>query len=133
MESWWQPIWRFLRRLLLIEGAICLVCAAIAVWRAWGLTGFGNAVVTVGLALGAFGVLPLFFRTSSIRARGLAPGGAFKGFDLMAEEGASMLPGGVDSLLRDDVDRVNTAIPSAMLLIAVAALSFVVAFAVSFF
>lgn len=132
MESWWQPIWRFTRQLVLVEALICAVCAILAWWRAWDIDSFGNAIVVAGLVLGGIGILPLLFRASSIRPCGPGSTGAFEGLDVAAQEGASMLPGGVDSLLKDDARRANSAIPSAMLLIAVAALSLVLAFLLSF-
>jgi len=130
MDSWWRPIWRFVSRLLLIEAALCAVCVGLALWRGWGAGELSTAIVVGGLALGAFGVLPLVLRTPTIRFGGSGYGGVM---DMAAQEAAETLPGGLKSVLDDDVERSSSAFPMGMVLIAVAALSLVVAYVVSLF
>ena len=128
-ESWWLPIWRFAARVLAIEAVLCVVCVALALWQGWGLDGLSAAIIAGGLALGAFGVLPFFLRTPTIRFGGSGYRGVM---DMAAQNAADMLPGGQKSMLDDDIARANDATASGMLLIAVAAASLVVALVLSF-
>ena len=127
-ESWWLPIWRFVASVLAIEAVLCAACVVLALWQRWDMDQLAAAIITGGLALGALGILPIFLRTPTIRFgrsgyRGL--------MDMAAQSGADMLPGGQKSVLDDDMARANDAMPSAMLLIAVAATSLVVAVVLS--
>ena len=129
-ESWWLPIWRFLASVLGIEAVLCAACVGLALWRGWDIDQLSAAIITGGLALGFLGILPIFLRTPTIRLGGSGYRGVM---DMAAQEAADMLPGGQKSVLDDDRARANDAMPSAMLLIAVAAVSMVVAFALSWF
>jgi len=128
MDSWWRPIWHFVSRLLLIEAALCAVSVGLALWRGWGVGELSTAIVVGGLALGAVGVLPLVLRTPTIRFGGSGYRGVM---DMAAQDAAETLPGGVKSVMDDDLERASTAFPEGMVLIAVAALSLVVAHVVS--
>jgi len=128
MDSWWRPVWRFVSRVVVIEAALCAACVGLALWRGWGAGELSTAIVVGGLALGAVGVLPLVLRTPTIRSGGSGYRGVM---DMAAQDAAETLPGGVKSVMDDDLERASTAFPEGMVLIAVAALSLVVAYVVS--
>jgi len=128
MDSWWRPVWRFVSRVVVIEAALCAACVGLALWRGWGAGELSTAIVVGGLALGAVGVLPLVLRTPTIRFGGSGYRGVM---DMAAQDAAETLPGGVKSVMDDDLERASTAFPEGMVLIAVAALSLVVAYVVS--
>ena len=128
MDSWWRPVWRFVSRVVVIEAALCAACVGLALWRGWGAGELSTAIVVGGLALGAVGVLPLVLRTPTIRSGGSGYRGVM---DMAAQDAAETLPGGVKSVMDDDLERSSTAFPEGMVLIAVAALSLVVAYVVS--
>jgi len=128
MEHWWRTAARFTARLLAIEAAVCLLCAGLA---SWGVLDLPTALVIVGLAVGALGVMPLFLGTPTTGMVFLNGMQNFQAFNLLSEWGSEMPPGGADSILHRDMERANHAIPRGILLIAAAALSLVVAYVVT--
>ncbi|MGH2632214.1 MAG: hypothetical protein ACRDG3_02285 [Tepidiformaceae bacterium] len=128
---WRQPMAQFARRLLATETALFAVCLGLALWQGWSAGVLAAAILIGGLALGALGILPLFLGSPPNTTALLNGMQGFQVIDLRADLGAQMPAGGDETILRNDMQRANRAIPRSISLIAAAVLSFGVAYVVS--
>lgn len=118
----------FVARLLVLEVALCALCAVIA-WT--GLLNLATALIIGSLAVAAWGVSSLFIPTPTTGMVFLNGIQGFQAFNLLAEWGVEVPPGGTEAMQQEDMARANHAIPHGILLVAVGAVALLVAYLVT--